>query len=50
MELDASCNEITHLPRSLGRLKNLKAIDLRKNLLVELPLGIFLAHPLPFNY
>jgi len=39
MELDASCNEITHLPRSLARLKNLKALDLRKNLLTELPLG-----------
>lgn len=40
MELNASCNEIPHLPRSLGQLKYLKALDLRKNLLEELPLEL----------
>ncbi len=36
---DVSCNEITHLPAQLGDLDSLRDLDVRRNLLVELPPG-----------
>ena len=41
IELDASCNQLSHLPIQLGDLQHLEALNLRKNFLVELPRGIF---------
>jgi len=38
-ELDASCNEISHLPPQLGELPMLKSLNVRRNHLVELPIG-----------
>lgn len=40
IELDASCNQLSHLPIQLGDLQHLEALNLRKNFLVELPRGI----------
>ena len=34
-----SCNEITHLPVQMGDLESLRALNVRRNLLVELPVG-----------
>lgn len=39
IELDASCNQLSHLPVQLGDLQHLEALNLRKNFLVELPRG-----------
>ncbi len=36
---NVSCNEITHLPVQIGNLSALKQLNLRKNLLVEIPAG-----------
>ena len=38
-ELDASCNEITHLPVQIGDLAALKSLNLRRNHLQEVPVG-----------
>lgn len=38
-ELDAACNQITHLPARLSDLKNLRSLSLRNNHLVYLPRG-----------
>lgn len=40
IELDASCNQLSHLPIQLGDLQHLEVLNLRKNLLVKLPRGI----------
>ena len=40
MQLDASCNEITHLPVQIGDLASLKTLNLRRNHLQEIPIGI----------
>ncbi|XP_033843394.1 leucine-rich repeat and calponin homology domain-containing protein 1 isoform X2 [Periophthalmus magnuspinnatus] len=37
MELDVSCNEITALPRHISRLKSLRELNVRRNLLCVLP-------------
>lgn len=37
---DVSCNEITHLPVQIGDMSSLRALNVRRNLLVELPKGI----------
>lgn len=34
---DVSCNEITHLPSQIGDIESLRSLNVRKNLLVELP-------------
>ncbi len=39
MELDASCNEITHLPVQIGDLAHLRNLNLRRNHLQEVPVG-----------
>ena len=39
MQLDASCNEITHLPVQIGDLASLKELNLRRNHLQEIPIG-----------
>lgn len=39
IELDASCNQLSHLPIQLGDLQHLEVLSLRKNFLVELPRG-----------
>ena len=36
---DVSCNQIAHLPMQIGDLKSLKSLNMRRNLLVELPIG-----------
>ena len=36
---DVSCNEITHLPVQIGDMGSLRALNVRRNLLVELPKG-----------
>lgn len=36
---DVSCNEISHLPVQIGDLSLLRSVDLRRNMLVELPVG-----------
>ena len=41
IELDASCNQLSHLPVQLGDLQHLQALNLRKNFLVEIPRGSF---------
>lgn len=41
-ELDAACNQITHLPARMSDLKNLKSLSLRNNHLVYLPRGRFI--------
>ena len=41
MQLDASCNEITHLPVQIGDLASLKELNLRRNHLQEIPIGKF---------
>lgn len=41
IELDASCNQLSHLPIQLGDLQHLESLNLRKNFLVELPRGMF---------
>ncbi|KAH3811923.1 hypothetical protein DPMN_140340 [Dreissena polymorpha] len=41
MELDVSCNEISQLPVQIGDLKSLKSLNVRRNLLQELPVGEF---------
>lgn len=38
---DISCNEITALPRYIGRLKTLRELNVRRNLLCVLPEGEF---------
>lgn len=38
-ELDAGCNEISTLPPRIGDLPRLRSLDLRSNLLVQLPIG-----------
>lgn len=38
-ELDAACNQVTHLPTRMSDLKCLKALSLRNNQLVYLPRG-----------
>lgn len=38
---DISCNEITALPRHIGRLKALRELNVRRNLLCVLPEGAF---------
>ena len=47
MQLDASCNEITHLPVQIGDLASLKELNLRRNHLQEIPIGTFF--PLLFS-
>uniref|UniRef100_A0A4W4FFL5 Calponin-homology (CH) domain-containing protein n=1 Tax=Electrophorus electricus TaxID=8005 RepID=A0A4W4FFL5_ELEEL len=37
MELDVSCNEVTTLPCHIGRLKGLRELNVRRNLLCVLP-------------
>ncbi|XP_059895263.1 leucine-rich repeat and calponin homology domain-containing protein 1 isoform X2 [Gadus macrocephalus] len=37
MELDVSCNELSTLPRHIGRLKALRELNVRRNLLCVLP-------------
>ena len=44
LELDASCNQLSHLPIQLGELQHLQVLNLRKNFLVELPKGSNQAH------
>lgn len=39
-ELDASCNQLTHLPPRLGDLKSLQSLVLRNNLLLAIPIEI----------
>ncbi|CAG8840022.1 10324_t:CDS:1, partial [Racocetra persica] len=39
-ELYVVNNKLTHISKSIGRLKNLEILDLSENLLVELPLSI----------
>ena len=34
---DVSCNEITHLPIQMGEMTSLRSLNVRRNLLVELP-------------
>uniref|UniRef100_A0A182RWP0 Uncharacterized protein n=1 Tax=Anopheles funestus TaxID=62324 RepID=A0A182RWP0_ANOFN len=36
-ELDAACNQITHLPSRMGDLRNMRSLNLRSNQLVYLP-------------
>lgn len=36
-ELDAACNQITHLPARMGDLRNMRSLNLRSNQLVYLP-------------
>lgn len=38
-ELDAACNQITHLPARMSDLGNLRSLSLRNNHLVYLPRG-----------
>lgn len=38
-ELDAACNQITHLPARMSDLRNLRSLSLRNNHLVYLPRG-----------
>lgn len=38
---DVSCNEITALPQHIGRLKALRELNVRRNLLFVLPEGEF---------
>ncbi|XP_022238751.1 uncharacterized protein LOC106457205 isoform X2 [Limulus polyphemus] len=40
MELDVASNQITILPPHIGDLKALKSLNLRRNLLIELPLEV----------
>lgn len=39
-ELDASCNQLTHLPPRMGDLRSLHSLILRNNLLLALPVEI----------
>ncbi|KAJ8967230.1 hypothetical protein NQ314_003009 [Rhamnusium bicolor] len=39
-ELDASCNQLTHLPPRLGDLKSLQSLVLRNNLLLAVPVEL----------
>ena len=39
-ELDASCNEITHLPVQIGDMVALRSLNLRRNHLQEVPVEI----------
>lgn len=39
IEIDVSCNVLTHLPPQLGQLPSLKCLNAQNNLLIELPLG-----------
>lgn len=39
-ELDASCNQLTHLPQHLSELPHLKSLILRNNLLLCLPVEV----------
>lgn len=41
-ELDAACNQITHLPARMSDLRNLRSLSLRNNHLVYLPRGNWL--------
>ena len=36
---DVSCNEISHLPSQIGDLRSLRSLNVRRNLLIELPTG-----------
>ena len=38
---DVSCNEISHLPSQIGDLKSMQCLNVRRNLLIELPVGKF---------
>jgi len=38
---DVSCNEITQLPDKIGDAESLRSLDVRKNLLVELPISTY---------
>ena len=40
-ELDASCNEITHLPVQIGDMTHLRSLNLRRNHLQEIPVGMY---------
>lgn len=42
-ELDAACNQITHLPARLSEMVNLRSLNLRNNQLVYLPRGEIIA-------
>ena len=42
---DVSCNQISHLPLQIGDLKSLRSMNMRRNLLVELPLGEYWYKP-----
>lgn len=39
-ELDASCNQLTHLPPRLGELRSLQSLVLRNNLLLAVPVDV----------
>lgn len=36
-ELDAACNQLTHLPTRIGDLSNLRSLSLRNNMLMYIP-------------
>lgn len=38
---DVSCNEVTQLPDKIGDAESLRSLDVRKNLLVELPISMY---------
>lgn len=39
-ELDASCNQLTHLPPRMGELRSLRSLVLRNNLLLCVPVEL----------
>lgn len=41
-ELDASCNQLTHLPPRMGDLRSLQSLVLRNNLLLAVPIEVTL--------
>jgi len=42
---DVSCNEITQLPDKIGDAESLRSLNVRKNLLVELPISMYTHTP-----